>query len=92
MTVPAYTHEDTGDTVAQDLDLADSPTLADLARRLATEEQGRAGIDRGWIGAFAVTLFGIHLGRMGLDRRRSVSCRPSWPCWGPRRPRSRSGS
>ena len=67
-TTPAYTHEDTGDTVAQDLDLADNPDLADLARRLATEEQGRAGIDRGWIAAFTVTLFGIHLGRMGLDR------------------------
>ena len=49
VTAPAYTHADTGDTVAQDLDLADSPALADLARRLATEEQGRAGIDRGWI-------------------------------------------
>ena len=67
-TTPAYTHEDTGDTVAQDLDLADNPALADLARRMATEEQGRAGIDRGWIAAFIVTLFGIHLGRMGLDR------------------------
>jgi hypothetical protein len=67
-TVPAYTHADTGDTVAEDLDLADSPALADVARRLATEEQGRAGIDRGWIAAFVVTLFGIHLGRMGLDR------------------------
>jgi hypothetical protein len=67
-TAPAYTHEDTGDTVAQDLDLADSPGLADVARRLATEEQGRTGIDRGWIVAFVVTLFGIHLGRMGFDR------------------------
>jgi hypothetical protein len=68
VTTPAYTYADTGDTVVQDLDLADSPALADLARRLATEEQGRAGIDRGWIAAFVVTLFGIHLGRMGLDR------------------------
>ena len=67
-TTPAYTPDDTGDTVAQDLDLADNPALADLARRIATEEQGRAGIDRGWIAAFAVTLFGIHLGRMGLDK------------------------
>jgi 3',5'-cyclic AMP phosphodiesterase CpdA/uncharacterized membrane protein HdeD (DUF308 family) len=67
-TAPAYGHEDTGDTVAQDLGLADSPALADMARRLATEEQGRVGIDREWIGAFVVTLFGIHLGRMGLDR------------------------
>ena len=65
---PAYTHEDTGDTVAQDLDLADNPALADRARHLANEEQGRAGIDRGWVAAFTVTLFGIHLGRMGLDR------------------------
>jgi Calcineurin-like phosphoesterase len=67
-TAPAYTSADTGDTVAQDLDLADSPALADMARRLATEEEGRLAIDRGWIGAFIVTLFGIHLGRMGLDR------------------------
>ena len=67
-TTPAYGREDTGDTVVEDLDLADSPALADVARRLAAEEHGRAGIDRGWIGAFVVTLFGIHLGRMGLDR------------------------
>jgi uncharacterized membrane protein HdeD (DUF308 family)/3',5'-cyclic AMP phosphodiesterase CpdA len=67
-TSPAYDHDDTGDTVAQDLGLAGSPALADLARRLAMEEQGRTGIDRGWVGAFVVTLFGIHLGRMGLDR------------------------
>jgi 3',5'-cyclic AMP phosphodiesterase CpdA len=67
-TTPAYTSGDTGDTVARDLDLADSPELAEVARRLATEEQARAGIDRGWVVAFAVTLFGIHLGRMGLDR------------------------
>jgi 3',5'-cyclic AMP phosphodiesterase CpdA len=65
---PAYTGADAGDTVARDLDLEDSPGLADLARRLALAEQERVGIDRGWIGAFAVTLFGIHLGRMGLDR------------------------
>jgi 3',5'-cyclic AMP phosphodiesterase CpdA len=68
VTAPAYTREDTGDTVVLDLDLADSPAVADLARELAAKEQGRAGIDRGWIAAFAVTLFGIHLGRMGLDR------------------------
>jgi 3',5'-cyclic AMP phosphodiesterase CpdA len=67
-TAPVYGHGDAGDTVVQDLDLADSPALTDLARRLATEEQRRAGIDRGWIGAFVITLFGIHLGRMGLDR------------------------
>jgi 3',5'-cyclic AMP phosphodiesterase CpdA/uncharacterized membrane protein HdeD (DUF308 family) len=67
-TAPAYGGEDTGDTVAQDLGLADNPALADLARRIGAEEQGRTGIDRGWIGAFVVTLFGIHLGRMGLDR------------------------
>src|SRR5215470_12635964 len=67
-TAPAYGGEDTGDTVAQDLGLADNPALADLARRLGAEELGRTGIDRGWIGAFVVTLFGIHLGRMGLDR------------------------
>ena len=67
-TAPAYGGADAGDTVVQDLDLADSPALATVARRLAAEEQGRVGIDRGWIGAFVVTLFGIHLGRMGLDR------------------------
>ena len=68
MTAPIHTAEDTGDTVAQDLGLADNPELTDVARRIATEEQDRAGIDRGWIAAFVVTLFGIHLGRMGLDR------------------------
>jgi hypothetical protein len=68
LTTPAHGVEDAGDTVAQDLGLSDNPALAELARRFATEERARSGLDRGWIMAFTVTLFGIHLGRMGLDR------------------------
>ena len=65
---PVFLEADSGRTVIDDLGLPDRPELDDLARRIEEEEARRAPVDRGWIGAFAATLFAIHLGRTGLDR------------------------
>jgi 3',5'-cyclic AMP phosphodiesterase CpdA len=64
----AFSSSDSDRTVLDDLGVPDRPEIADLARRMAAEEAARAPIDRGWIAAFVVTLFAIHLGRTGLDR------------------------
>ncbi len=65
---PVFTSRDSGDTVIDGLGLGDNVELQALAGRIADEEAARASIDRGWIIGFIVTLFAIHLGRMGLDR------------------------
>ncbi|HEY6507869.1 MAG TPA: metallophosphoesterase [Vicinamibacterales bacterium] len=67
---PAFAVKDAGRTAVADLRLPDLPELAQVIERIATEEEGRAPVDRGWIVAFVVTLFAIHLGRMGFDRSR----------------------
>ena len=67
---PLFTATDAGDTVLAQLGLPDEPELAAFADRVAAEERARASLDRGWIWAFIVTLFAIHLGRMGFDRSR----------------------
>ena len=50
------------------LGLEDRPELQELSTRLDAEERARGPIDRYWIWTFVITLFAIHLGRMGLDR------------------------
>lgn len=65
---PVLAAEDSGAAAVGNLDLADRPELETLARRITDEESARLAIDRGWIVGFVVTLFAIHLGRMGLDR------------------------
>lgn len=65
-----FTATDAGSTVVDHLGLPDEPELVALANRMAEEERSRAAIDRGWIWAFILTLFAIHLGRMGFDRSR----------------------
>jgi uncharacterized membrane protein HdeD (DUF308 family) len=65
---PVFSAGDSGRTVLGDLGLPDRPELAALAERIGDEESRRAPIDRGWVVAFVVTLFAIHLGRTGLDR------------------------
>lgn len=65
---PVFTSEESGQTVVTDFDLPDEPTLHELAGRLAKEETARAYVDRGWVIGFILTLFAIHLGRMGFDR------------------------
>lgn len=67
-TLPVHTALDSGDTILAHLGLPETPEMRSITHRLAEEETARAGIDRGWILAFIVTLFAIHIGRMGFDR------------------------
>lgn len=66
--MPVFTSEDAGTTVVHDLHLPESDELKQLADRLRDQELSRVTIDRSWILGFILTLFAIHLGRMGLDR------------------------
>jgi uncharacterized membrane protein HdeD (DUF308 family) len=59
---------DAGDTAVRDLGLNELPEARELGQRLAAQENARRPIDWFWIGVFGLTLFSIHLGRMGLDR------------------------
>lgn len=65
---PVFGAADSGRTTMADLGLPENPELTALADRLEADESRRAPIDRGWIVAFTLTLFAIHLGRTGLDR------------------------
>src|SRR4029453_8106545 len=65
-----FTASDPGDHVLAQLHPPHEPELAALADRVAAEERARQALDYGWIGAFVLTLFAIHLGRMGFDRSR----------------------
>jgi 3',5'-cyclic AMP phosphodiesterase CpdA len=67
-TLPIFTPDDSSTTVVSDLNLPESEELQAIASDLADEELARASIDRAWIIGFILTLFAIHLGRMGLDR------------------------
>jgi uncharacterized membrane protein HdeD (DUF308 family)/3',5'-cyclic AMP phosphodiesterase CpdA len=63
-----FTAEESGDTVVRDLGLPDLPEVHALAKSIAEEESARVAIDRGWIIGFVLTLFSIHIARMGFDR------------------------
>ena len=65
---PVFDEDDAGETVIRDLGLEERPEAAALAERLEAEEARRSPIDRHWIRVLILTLFAIHLGRMGLDR------------------------
>lgn len=65
---PIFTEADAGDSIVSDLDLPDSEEVKQIADRIMSDESDRGSIVRGWIIGFIVTLFAIHLGRMGFDR------------------------
>lgn len=65
---PAYTTADADDTVLRDLRLPAHPELAVLGAQLEAEENVRSPFDRYWVWTLVLTLFAIHLGRMGFDR------------------------
>ena len=67
MVSEVYSEADSAHTAVDDLGLGRDPRLIAEAERLETEEAARESIDRGWIFGFAVTLFAIHLSRMGFD-------------------------
>jgi 3',5'-cyclic AMP phosphodiesterase CpdA len=55
-------------TAVSDLGLPDHPRLTALRDQIDVEEAARLPVDRAWTGILILTLFAIHLGRMGLDR------------------------
>ena len=67
-TAPRFTSADVDDTVLFDIGLSDHPAMVARARALSDAEASRALVDAGWLVAFVLTLFAIHIGRMGLDR------------------------
>jgi uncharacterized membrane protein HdeD (DUF308 family) len=64
---PVRTADDAARTVIDDLGLGDHPEAAGLLQEIAAEEQARASADRGWVVAFVVTLFAIHVARLESD-------------------------
>lgn len=54
--------------VAEKIGLKGDAYVAGIIERIKQEEEAGARHDRRWIIALVVLLFGIHLGRMGLDR------------------------
>lgn len=57
------------------------PTRA-LGDRIEEEEEGRKAVDGFWVGTFILTLFAIHVGRMGFRTApRWGLCRRDLPCW-----------
>ena len=60
--------ENVSEDIIEGLDVADNPGLVALTRKLEAEDEQRARIDVSWILIFILTLFFIHLGRMGFDR------------------------
>jgi 3',5'-cyclic AMP phosphodiesterase CpdA len=67
-TADVFEPSDVDATVVADLRLPDHPQIHALAAEIAQQERDRAWVDRGWIIGFIVTLFAIHLARMGFDR------------------------
>lgn len=63
-----FTAGDVELTVVADAGLPDTPYVRALTGDVARQEVERAGIDRGWIAGFLVTLLAIHVARMGWDR------------------------
>jgi hypothetical protein len=64
---PVHTTGDAAETVIDDLGLADHPEAADLLAQITVEEKARTAADRGWVVAFIVTLFAIHIARQEPD-------------------------
>ena len=60
--------DDVSEDVVENLGIEDDPRLLAMAVELEKEEANSAALDAGWIVVFLLTLFFIHLGRMGFDR------------------------
>jgi uncharacterized membrane protein HdeD (DUF308 family)/3',5'-cyclic AMP phosphodiesterase CpdA len=64
---PVHALREAGDAVLAELDLPDDPRARAAAEEVIEAEARRRPIDRGWIAAFVLTLFAIHVGRMQVD-------------------------
>ena len=62
--------DEVAEDVIESLGIEDNKPLEELAEKIEEESEKQAGIDAHWIMIFILTLFFIHLGRMGLDRSR----------------------
>ena len=62
------TAKDVTEDILTGLGIEEDDELAVLAKELEAEEARNARVDMGWIVIFLLTLFFIHLGRMGFDR------------------------
>ena len=68
MTVtPVHSAGDAAGTVIDDLGLSDHPEAAQLLEQITFTERVRSGADRGWVIAFIITLFAIHIARQEPD-------------------------
>ena len=64
---PVHTTGDAAETVIDDLGLTDHPEAAHLLAQITLEEKVRSSADRGWVVAFIITLFAIHIARQEPD-------------------------
>jgi len=64
---PVHTTGDAAETVIDDLGLSDLPEAAHLLAQITLEEKVRSRADRGWVAAFIITLFAIHVARQQPD-------------------------
>ncbi len=67
MAAAVHTTTEAGDSVVDELGLANEPAAVAMAAEVEAAEQARAPIDRAWVLAFIATLFAIHMGRMRTD-------------------------
>lgn len=65
--VAAPPGEEHDESVVRELGLSDLPNASAIAEEVVQAERARRSIDRGWMLAFLVTLFAIHLGRMPTE-------------------------
>lgn len=64
---PVHTTGDAAETVIDDLGLTDHPEAAKLLAQITLEEKARTTGDHGWVVAFIITLFAIHIARLQVD-------------------------
>ncbi|MGH9867199.1 MAG: metallophosphoesterase family protein [Candidatus Polarisedimenticolia bacterium] len=67
-TTPAWSEEETDQSVIDDIGLDRAERLGETGARLHAAERHRAAADRGWILSLIAVLFAIHVSRMGFDK------------------------
>jgi len=65
---PLMSADFSAESVDADFGFSPGSEVSSIVQSITSEECSRSAIDRSWIFSFLLTLFAIHLGRMGLDR------------------------